>query len=184
MPSFEHLHLHTERLSLRPLRADDAQAMFELFSDTEVVRYWGAPWTGIEAAHDFIAQETAAMHGGKHIRLAIELKEGGQFIGVCNLFNIVAQSRRAEVGYCLARKAWRQGYISEALTALLGHAFSDMELNRIEADIDPRNEASAKSLERLGFTREGYLPERWIVNGASSDSVLYGQLRSRWLARP
>jgi RimJ/RimL family protein N-acetyltransferase len=58
-----------------------------------------------------------------------------------------------------------------------------MNLNRVEADIDPRNLASAKSLERLGFTREGFLRERWIVDGVVSDTALYGLLQGVWKAR-
>ena len=68
----------------------------------------------------------------------------------------------------------------EALVALLQYAFADLNLNRVEADIDSRNRASAACLVRLGFTREGLLRERWIVDGAVSDSELYGLLRSEW----
>jgi RimJ/RimL family protein N-acetyltransferase len=71
----------------------------------------------------------------------------------------------------------------EALTALLEFAFGDLDLNRVEADIDPRNVASARSLERLGFHKEGHLRERWIVDGEVSDSSLYGLLRSEWTLR-
>jgi len=53
-----------------------------------------------------------------------------------------------------------------------------LRLNRIEADIDPRNVASAGLLERLGFVREGVLRERWIVGDEASDSALYGLLAS------
>lgn len=53
-----------------------------------------------------------------------------------------------------------------------------MKLNRIEADIDPRNAASARVPERLGFVREGLLRERWIVGDEVTDSALYGLLRS------
>jgi RimJ/RimL family protein N-acetyltransferase len=58
-----------------------------------------------------------------------------------------------------------------------------MALNRVEADIDPRNHPSAKTLERLGFQKEGHLRERWIVNGEVSDTGLYGLLASDWRAR-
>ena len=68
----------------------------------------------------------------------------------------------------------------EALVALLDHAFNELRLHRLEADIDPRNESSAKSLERLGFVREGHLRERWIVGDEVSDSALYGLLASQW----
>jgi ribosomal-protein-alanine N-acetyltransferase len=65
----------------------------------------------------------------------------------------------------------------EALQALLDFGFGELDLNRIEADIDPRNSASARTLERLGFTKEGYLRERWIVGEEVSDTALYGLLR-------
>jgi Acetyltransferase (GNAT) domain len=72
----------------------------------------------------------------------------------------------------------------EALQAILEFGFGELDLNRIEADIDPRNGASARTLERLGFTKEGYLRERWIVGDEVSDTALYGLLRREWHSRP
>jgi RimJ/RimL family protein N-acetyltransferase len=72
----------------------------------------------------------------------------------------------------------------EALQALLSYAFQTLDLNRLEADIDPRNHASARTLERLGFQKEGHLRERWIVDGEISDTWLYGLLRREWQAAP
>lgn len=64
-------------------------------------------------------------------------------------------------------------------------SFADPDrLNRIEADIDPRNLGSAASLECLGFVREGHLRERWVVDGEVSDSWLHGLLRRDWKALP
>jgi RimJ/RimL family protein N-acetyltransferase len=68
----------------------------------------------------------------------------------------------------------------EALQALIDYAFGPLGLNRIEADIDPRNSNSARSLERLGFRMEGVLRERWIVAGEVSDTGYYGLLRKEW----
>ncbi|ETP61422.1 hypothetical protein BDSB_27145 [Burkholderia dolosa PC543] len=68
--------------------------------------------------------------------------------------------------------------MSEAASALIEHAFGTLNLRRIEADIDPRNVALARLLERLGFIREGLLRERWIVGDDVSDSALYGLLKS------
>ena len=70
--------------------------------------------------------------------------------------------------------------MQQALQGLLGYAFQTLDLNRLEADIDPRNLASAKTLERLGFQKEGHLRERWIVNDEVSDTALYGLLRREW----
>ena len=72
--------------------------------------------------------------------------------------------------------------MQEALRALIAYGFGTLNLNRIEADVDPRNAASAKTLERQGFLKEGYLRERWIVGDEVSDSALYGLLQRDWMA--
>lgn len=71
-----------------------------------------------------------------------------------------------------------KGYISEAGEALIQYGFDSLELRRIEAEIDPDNQSSAKSLEKLGFSLEGLLRQRWEVNGVVSDSTMYGRLVS------
>lgn len=181
MPSFDQIQLCTNRLLLRPLRAADAQDLFAIFSDQDVMRYWSTPpWRSIESANNFIAQARQAMSSGKDVRLGLERRADGQLIGTCTLFSFSEQCRRAEVGYGLARSAWGSGYMHEALVSLLSHGFSELGLNRVEADIDPRNKASANSLGRLGFKKEGHLRERWIVGGEVSDSDLYGLLLADW----
>jgi RimJ/RimL family protein N-acetyltransferase len=184
MPSFDQLTLHTERLLLRPLHPDDAPALYGIYSDPKVMRYWsGTPWPDETKAHEMIARDAAAMRAGEHVRLGLARADDGAMIGTCTLFALNAQCRRAEVGYALAHAAWGRGYMHEALRALLAYGFGELALNRVEADVDPRNAASAKTLERLGFRQEGYLRERWIVADEVSDSSLYGLLHRDWLAR-
>ncbi|WP_257979680.1 GNAT family N-acetyltransferase [Vibrio parahaemolyticus] len=69
-----------------------------------------------------------------------------------------------------------KGIVLEAGSALIEHAFHTLKLRRIEAEIDPDNIASGKALERLGFVKEGFLRQQWEVNGAVSDSAIYGLL--------
>ncbi|MCC7019056.1 MAG: GNAT family N-acetyltransferase [Ardenticatenales bacterium] len=183
MRPFDTVTLTTERLSLRPLVPSDAEALFAVFSDPQVMRYWStAPWSSVDAAHELIAKDTAAHAAGEYIRLGIALQGTEVIFGTCTLFDFVAQSRRAELGYAMASAMWGHGYMQEALRALVAFGFDELDLNRIEADIDPRNAASARSLARLGFVKEGHLRERWIVEGEVSDSDMYGLLRSDWLA--
>ena len=101
-------------------------------------------------------------------------------VGTVSLFSFHEASRRAEIGYVLARELWGGGLMHEALTALVNLAFGPLNLNRLEADIDPLNTASAKSLARLGFVQDGFLRERWIVGEEVSDTALFGLLRSAW----
>jgi len=183
-PTFESLELLTPRLRLRPLQDADADALFAIFSDPEVMRYWSTlPWTSLQQARDLITRDQAAHRSGDYVRLGLERRDDGVLIGNCTLFGLNRGSRRAEMGYGQLRAAWGRGYMGEALEALLHYGFGPLGLNRVEADIDPRNEASGRALERLGFQREGFLRERWIVGDEVSDSALYGLLRSDWVAR-
>ncbi len=184
MPAFDQRILTTERLKLRPLAATDAAALFTIFSDARVMRYWSsAPWTSIDKANEMIARDTAALAAGEHLRLGLETMTDGRLIGHCSLFNFNVQCQRCDIGYGMAFDAWGHGYMHEALTAVLNYGFRELALNRVEADIDPRNLASAKTLERLGFQNEGFLRERWVVDGEVSDSGIYGLLRRDWVAR-
>lgn len=181
MPAFDQLPIRTRRLLLRPYREPDAEALFEIFSDPRVMRFMSStPWTSIERAREVIARETAAIADNENLSLAIERTEDAQLIGQCVLFKFSETCRRAEIGYSLASSAWGQGFMSEALSALLDYGFEHLGLNRIEADTDPRNAPSIRTLERLGFVREGLLRERWIVGEEVSDTALYGLLRKDW----
>lgn len=111
MPHFPHLELHTERLKLRWLDERDTAAQFAIFSDPDVMRFVGAPWTRMAQAEEGIAQ------------------------------------------------------------ALVGYAFRQLDLNRLEADINPVNTASAR------------VRERWFNGDQKEDSAFYGLLRSDWEAR-
>jgi ribosomal-protein-alanine N-acetyltransferase len=173
--------LTTERLTLRPFTHADASPLFRIFSDDEVVRFWSVgAWTDIAQAEKMIEEAMLAYREGGLSRYAIVLRDTDALIGICNLRGFFEQNRRCELGYALGSAWWGRGYAFEALEALLGHAFSRLDMNRIEADIDPRNDASARLLERLGFRQEGYMPERWIVHGEKADTAFYGLLRRYW----
>jgi [ribosomal protein S5]-alanine N-acetyltransferase len=183
MPAFDHVTLHTDRLLLRPIVKADAAALLAIFGDPVVMRYWSTPaWTTSAQATAFVGRDLKAMRSGEYIRLGLERIATPGLIGTCTLFNLVAGCRRAEIGYNLVRTSWHQGCMDEALRALLQFGFGEMKLNRVEADIDPRNLTSGRSLERLGFRKEGQLRERWIVADEVSDSALYGLLASEWKA--
>jgi RimJ/RimL family protein N-acetyltransferase len=181
MHAFDQLTLPTPRLLLRPLRASDAPFVFALFTDAQFMRFGAtSPFTAIDEAQALIARDIAAMVSGERIRLGIERQDDRALIGMCTLFKLDAQCRSAELGYGLLSGAWGQGYMHEALCALLDYGFSELHLNRVEADIDPNNTDSARSLVRIGFTKEGQLRESSITNGVLTDSARYGLLRREW----
>ena len=184
MPAFTQLTLPTPRLTLRPLHPDDAPAVYAMHDDPVTLRYWSTPpWADPKLADELISRDMQAMAEGDYLRLGLQRQSDGRLIGLCTLFAFYLPSRRCEIGYILAREHWGQGYMHEALDALLDYGFAVLNLNRVEADIDPRNEGSQRTLARLGFAQEGHLRERWIVAGEVSDTHLYGLLRRDWLAR-
>ena len=171
----------TDRLALRFISDDDVDAMFEVFSDPEVMRFWSTPPLAdrdgvvalVNEIHDSFDRQVMLKWG-------VARRADNMLIGTTTLYNLDFTNRRAELGYALGRKHWGQGYMHEALQALLSYAFETLDLRRLEADVDPRNEASIKSLERLGFQREGFLRERWEVGGEIQDALFYGLLRPEW----
>ena len=178
------IELELERVRLRRLDESDAGALFDIHRDPEVTRYQSKPaMTDRAEVEALIGRIRAGYESGSSLQLGIERKEDGVLVGYCLLFNFHEESRRAEIGYSLAREYWRRGYMHEALVALIELAFGELGLNRLEADIDPRNASSERSLLRLGFKREGHMPERWIVGGEVCDTTFYGLLRSEWLRR-
>lgn len=183
MDPFESIVLATERLTIRRLSEADIPAIFGIFSHPEVMRYWSSPpYSNLAQAEEMVENTLMDYEDGRSLQMGIERSADCILIGTCTLHHFHEQCRRAELGYALGRPHWGRGYMNEALHAFVGHAFENMGLNRLEADIDPRNSASAKTLEGLGFQREGLLRERWIVEGEVSDSALYGLLRSEWMA--
>lgn len=181
---FHTVVLQSARLELRPVQPPEAAGLYAVFSDPEVMRYWSTPpWTSLAQAEQRIQADLDGMAAGEHMRLGLFRRTDATLLGVCSMFAFVPSCRRAEVGYALARPAWGQGYAQEAMGAFIDHGFGALGLNRLEADIDPRNAASARLLERLGFRREGLLRERWIVGDEVSDSALYGLLQREWAGR-
>jgi RimJ/RimL family protein N-acetyltransferase len=178
-----HITLATPRLTLRPPRPGDEDDLQAIHGDPAVMRYFSEPaWTDPERPAQQIAKDAAAFAAREYFRFAMILNETGRQVGNCTLRALHWQCRRGEVGYALNRAHWGKGYMNEALRALLAFAFVDLDLHRLEADVDPRNTASTGALERLGFRREGLLRERWIVGGEVFDSVVLGLLRREWEA--
>ena len=174
--------IDANRLSLRWISAADTDAFYAIYSNPEVMRYWSTPpLANREVAANLIKKIQEDWKRRAILKWGIALRTNDQLIGSVTLFNLDFNHHRAEIGYALGRNYWGQGYMNEALMALLKYAFEVLDLHRIEADIDPRNAASIKTLERLGFQREGYLRERWHINGEIHDAFFYGLLRHEWV---
>jgi [ribosomal protein S5]-alanine N-acetyltransferase len=180
----DELALRTTRLRLRPIDAADADAFFAIHADPEAMRYWSSPpWTDPAKATRIIEGDQDALRAGTSIRFVMIEPGSDALIGCCSLHHIDREQRFCEVGYILRRSHWGRGLMHEAMTAVVDFAFEGLALLRLEADIDPRNAASARTVVRLGFTLEALMRERWLVDGIVSDSAIYGLLREQRRSR-
>jgi RimJ/RimL family protein N-acetyltransferase len=173
--------LRGARVALRALRDGDADDLYALHSDPRVMRYWSSePWTRREqaTAHLAMRRRDSGDTPARSLSWAAAAIDTDRLVGTVSLFALRREHRCAELGYALASDRWGRGLAGEMLDLALAHAFGALDLERLEADVDPRNERSCRLLERLGFRREGLLRARWRVGGEVTDSAIYGLLRT------
>ena len=116
------------RVRLRWLTARDIDALFAIFSDRRMMRYWSTPAMKERAeAEAYLTRIHEGFVSKSAFQWGVERKDDGQVLGTCTLFHIDARNLRAELGYALASAYWSQGYMREALTALIGFSFGDAQ---------------------------------------------------------
>ncbi|WP_419759078.1 GNAT family N-acetyltransferase [Acidisoma sp.] len=151
-------HLVTPHLVLRRMTLDDAPSMHAVLSDPDAMRYWSTlPHSDLAVTEEWIGRTIASVAAGEGDDFAVLLND--TVIGKAGLW------RSHEIGIILARQAWGRGLASEALAAVIERAFGQ-GVDHIVADIDPRNAASIRLFEKLGFR----------YNGSEKDTVLLGDL--------
>lgn len=173
--------IEASRVRLRHIENADINSLYDIFSDSEALRCWGSPPFAERAdAVNYLADINANFEKKTLFQWGISLKPDDKIIGTTTLFHLDEKNRRAEIGYALNREFWGKGYVTEALNSVFRFAFDELNLHRIEADVDPRNNASIKILEKFGFQKEGYLRERWFSGDEIQDAFFYGLLKSDW----
>jgi [ribosomal protein S5]-alanine N-acetyltransferase len=176
--------LETERLVLRAMTPEDADDMFRIYSDPEVMRYWGMePFTSIDHVLQRVARSAEMFREQTGVRWAITRKGEGQVIGTCGHRRIIKEHHRSEIGYELARDAWGKGIMPEAVDAILRFGFERIGLHSVEALIDPANVGSRRVLEKLGFVQEGYFRESYYADGRFTDTAVFSLLKRDWAAQ-
>ena len=176
--------LQTPRLTLRSLEVSDDADVFAVFSDPMVMRYWdGAVMKTREDAMKYIDHIHHGFRRRELFQWGIADRETSAVLGTCTLTHFSPIHERAEIGFAIRQERWGQGLGSEAVAAVVAFAFEKLNLHRIEADVDPRNERSLRVVERLGFRREGHIRERYYINGERQDAVILGLLRPDWKQR-
>lgn len=173
------------RLVLRPFRPTDVEDVHVFQSDPGVLPY--IPWMLRSRAQtqqwlDKVSG-SEVRHEGEHGIWAVERREDARVIGSVNLSWTSREHAQAEFGFVLATDAQGSGYAAEATSALLDVAFPALDLHRVHARVDARNEPSLRLLERLGLRREAHLVGREFFKGEWTDVVVYAVLREEWAGR-
>lgn len=170
--------LASERLVLRQICLSDAEALFEVLSDTDLMTWWSSgPHRSVEETQAYLKPAAA----GDWRSWAITRAGEDVALGWVNAYE--RRANVSEIGYILARSAWGQGIAREAVTMLLDQLLITEGQRRVFADADPENAASIGLLTSLGFVQEGHLRAEWETHIGVRDSLIFGLLRDEWLAR-
>jgi [ribosomal protein S5]-alanine N-acetyltransferase len=162
--------IRTERLLLRRAHEDDLEAMHAVLSDPVAMRYWSSlPHQALDETREWLASMIADTPEGREDFVVLC---DGRVIGKAGCY------RLPEIGYILHRDYWGRGLATEALTAVIARVFERHPIPAIKADIDPRNTASIRLLQRLGFRETGRASRTWLIGEEWCDSIYFE------LARP
>jgi ribosomal-protein-alanine N-acetyltransferase len=175
--------IDTERLVLRELTRADAPGIFSIHGDAAAMRWFGSDsmkqQTEAERLIEIFAEWRKLPNPG--LRWGIERRDSGTLIGSCGLFKWNRAWSVCTVGYELDKSAWGQGFMREALTAMLNWGMREMNLNRIEAQIYSQNSPSIRLIENLGFRFEGTFRQLGYWENKFHDLDGYSLLRRDWI---
>jgi len=168
--------LETERLQLQPLTAGDAEHLFPIMGDPEVMAYWDVPEIDDpDVVGEIVQGQVDTMREGHAVYWSMRTLTAGEFVGSCDLSEIDRRHRRAEVGFMLGREAWGQGYALEAMQTVIAFAATS-GLRKLSARTHLGNRRSEALLDKLGFTEEGLLRGHILKDGERRDCRAYGLL--------
>ncbi|PJO42009.1 GNAT family N-acetyltransferase [Lysinibacillus xylanilyticus] len=171
--------IHTKRLYLRKMKMADAHSLFNIWSDPDVSKFMNiANFTHEEQAKEIIELFDELTEERKAIRFTIIKKESNEIIGSCGFNSFDVDNASAEIGYDLAKAYWGKGYATESVSALIDIAFTTLNINKIEAKIEPGNINSIKVVEKLNFTFEGTFKEYEESKESSYDINVYSLFNS------
>ena len=171
--------LRTSRLLLRKLGQTDANEIFFLRSNEDVLRHLGKePCATIQEAKEFITLINKNIDDNVSILWGIALQEEPSIIiGTICLWNIRPEHYRSEIGYVLHPDHWRKGIMKEAINCIVDYGFNVLNLHSIEALLSPANIGSSAALESTGFVKEAHLKESFYFKGEFNDTIIYSKLK-------
>jgi RimJ/RimL family protein N-acetyltransferase len=173
--------LMTARLLLRPWQMEDLDTYHQLMGDPEVVRYlYGEPLTREQSEESLGHRSPVITEPDRWMNLAVVVSATGLVAGEVGLCWHSDVHRHAEIGYTFLPAHRGQGYATEAAAAMVELAFTALDAHRVSAQLDARNTASGRVLQRLGMRFEGHLVENEFVKGEWTDEAIYAVLDREW----
>lgn len=174
--------IFSDRFELRLVTYRDLQALLKIHRVDEVNRYLPfETWQGMEDAEIWYERVKQRHQDREAVQWVICERSAGQVVGSCIMFGYEHDHARLEIGYGLGRDYWGRGIAREAVGRLVSYAFDNMQIRRLDARVDPRNDGSNALLKALGFSLEGCQRERQVLKGEVVDVNLWGLLRSQWI---
>jgi RimJ/RimL family protein N-acetyltransferase len=180
------MELRTARLLLRELELADAPSANAYEREESVVRYQSHGPRTLEESRAYIERvqrETAAQSPRRLFDLAIVMRDEERFVGRAGFVVRDPEQREASIWWVVDPSFQGRGIATEAARALLDHAFGPLDLHRVSADCDPRNEPSLRVAGKLGMRREAHFVENAWIKGEWTDSVIFAVLSREWAAR-
>lgn len=169
--------IDTEHLILRTMDKNDIDDLKEWISDISLYEYWGKRPSKSEKNPELLFNKpekaTKSFHWG------IVHKQDSKVIGEIWIY-LIENNSMAKVAFRLSKHYQGNGLMSEALKSVIEFCFSKTELQKIWTDVHILNHASHKTLEKVGFQREGHIRGGKMVN-TYCDYYLYGILKSDYI---
>ena len=174
--------IETSRLILRRAVREDAEPMFRNWaSDSEVTKFLTWPThKNVEITQSLLEGWAAEYERSDYYHWMIVLKEIGEPIGSISVVRQNDRVEEAEIGYCIGRRWWHKGIVSEALAAVIEYLFTEVGMNRVAARHDPNNPHSGGVMRKCGMKYEGTNRACDRNNRGICDVAQYSILRSEW----
>ena len=149
--------IETERLILRRFTIEDADKMYENWaSDPEVTKYLTWPThESVGGTEGLLKEWVADYTDEKNYTWCIAIKEKNEPIGSIGVVELKEKAESAEIGYCISRAFWHQGYTSEALLAVMDYLLYEVGFSRVAARHDLKNPYSGEVMKKCGMKYEG-----------------------------
>jgi len=155
----------TQRFKLRQLKMEDDNEIFAIRSDEDVAKYLDRPQAKtIDDARQFITKINNGIDKNEWIFWAIVPRNEHKLVGRVCLWNITEDKSTAEIGFELSPDAQGKGIMQEVLPKIIEYGFEEMNLQKIEGDVDPNNIKSIKLMEKYGFVYERKLENMLIYS--------------------